>query len=55
MTSKGEYILATCGQFLNLGGILFYASVSKMRTNKHQVSILYKIYFIKGKINMVEK
>ena len=43
MGYKGErgYSLATCGQSLNLG-ILFDASVSKMRTDKHQVSILYR-------------
>ena len=41
---EGENILATCGQSLNLG-ILFDASVSKMRTDKHQVSILYKNIF----------
>ena len=41
---KGQIILATCGQSLNLE-ILFDACVSKMRTDKHQVSILYKNIF----------
>ena len=39
-------ILATCGQSLNLGRDSLDASVSKMRTDKHQISILYKnIYY----------
>ena len=40
----GNIFWLHCGLSLNLG-ILFDASASKMRTDKHQVSILYKNIF----------